>query len=168
MKKLKITPSFINPFVDGTKVTLLAQCQIQALPLKPFVKTAKKKSFPQFAIAGIINIRSSKFDGSVAICFSERLFLKILENMFGEEFPEITEETQDAAAELANIIFGHAKKILNDSGEDLAKAFPKVLRGTQIQTELSKGAIPAIVVPFRIPKLGNQEDIFHLEIGIAS
>ncbi len=139
---------FFKPFVDGTINTLKIQCSLEAKHDKPFVKGQKEQ--PPFEIAGVIGLTSSAFTGSITICFPEKVYLAMMSNMLGETFTTITKDLQDGAAEFLNIIFGHAKTVLNQQGYTIQKAIPTVVRGTNLQTT-QLGAGPTIVLPFATP-----------------
>lgn len=147
---------FFKPFVDGTLHTLKVQCQTEVGTEKPFIKGQQVQ--PDFDIAGVIGITSTAFNGSITLCFPKAVFLGLMSNMLGEKFPEITQDLQDGAAELLNIIFGHAKVTLNNQGYTIQKAIPAVIRGAGLKTtHMSKG--PVVVLPFKTP-MGE----FHVEI----
>lgn len=151
--------SFFKPFIEGTKNTLKIQCNIDITHDKPFIKGSQTQ--PDFDIAGIIAINSAELTASMAICFPKSVYLKVISSMLGEVYTEITDELQDGAAELLNIIFGAAKVALNQQGYTLQKAIPTVICGKQISTnQTSKGSV--IVIPF---KIGDGE--FHIEIAIG-
>ena len=154
----KVDTAFIKPFVDGTKETLNTLCGFNAVPGKPFLK--KENPAIEIEIAGIIGLTSKSFSGSITISFSEKVFLKIMSKMLGEEYSSITKEIEDGAAELINIIFGHAKRVLNANGYEIEKAIPSIARGNSIQT-ISLTKIDIIVIPFEI-EVGT----FYIEVTI--
>lgn len=154
----KVDVSFINPFIEGAIHVLNVQCQVQVVPSKPILKSSGSFNC-QTDIAGIIGITSKSFHGSIALCFPSAIFLHIMSKMLGEEFKEITEELTDGAAELTNMIFGHAKKILNERGHTIDKALPSVVRGPNLKIDHS-GANDSIILPF---SMGDM--MFFMEIG---
>ena len=149
--------AFFKPFIDGTRSTLKVQCKIEAVPAKPFLKKNGPKVV--FDIAGVIGLTSKAFTGSIALCFPKAVFLALMSNMLGESFTEITDDMQDGAAELLNMIFGQAKRVLNDANYDIAKAIPTVVKGTNIETQHLSNK-PVIVIPFV-----TDAGIFHIEIA---
>ncbi len=147
---------FFKPFIEGTINTLKIQCGIEAKPDKPFIKGQKEQ--PEFAIAGVIGITSNAFNGTITLCYPEKVFLGVMSKMLGEEYKEITKDLQDGVAELLNIIFGQAKITLSNQGFTIQKAIPTVVRGHQLTTSvLSSG--PVMVLPFQT-EMGE----FHVEI----
>ncbi len=142
---MKLDPTFFKPFVDGTLHTLKVSCSLEAKGLKPFIKG--KAPQPSFDIAGVIGLTSSGFVGTISICFPEKVYLTAMSNMLGEKFAVITPELQDGAAELLNMIFGHAKVVLNQQGHTIQKAIPTVIRGIGLQTTYM-GKPLVVVLPF--------------------
>jgi chemotaxis protein CheX len=152
----QLDTKFFKPFVEGTIKTLEVQCGLKITPEKPFFKD--QKPYTEFAIAGVIGINSNAFNGTITLCFPEKVFLGIMEKMLGEKFTEINQDLQDGASELLNIIFGQAKTTLNNQGYTIQKAIPTVVRGTNIITSaLSKTRV--VVLPFKLD-FGE----FHVEI----
>jgi CheY-specific phosphatase CheX len=80
--------------------------------------------------------------------------------MLGEKYTELNDELQDGAAELLNMIFGHAKVILNKQGHTIQKAIPTVIRGGNLQTT-HLGNSKVVVLPFSV---GAEIGEFYIEI----
>lgn len=147
---------FFKPFVEGTLRTLRIQCQIEAHHEKPFIKG--KAPQPNFDIAAVIGVTSDAFNGTITLCFTEATFLGIMSNMLGEKQTAITQDLEDGAAELLNIIFGQAKIVLTGQGYSVQKAIPTVVRGKDLKTT-HIASQPVVVLPFKTP-IGE----FHIEI----
>lgn len=127
----RVDANFLNPFIEGTINTLKLQCSTDCSPLRPVPKDEAHATLVE--IAGVIGITSENFNGSISICFPEKTFLGIVGNMLGETYTEISQDVEDAAGELLNIIFGHAKKKLNEEGYRFQKALPTVVRGSNMR-----------------------------------
>jgi chemotaxis protein CheX len=151
--------NFIRPFVEGSLETLKVQCQIESQSGSMFLKGKSPLGY-EVAIAGVIGLSSKAFTGSVAICFTETLFLKLMSNMLGEAFTAITPDLEDGAGELVNIIFGHAKRVLNTQGYAIEKAIPTVVRGKGVEVKHITPH-PTIILPFQ-----TTDGPFHIEIGV--
>ncbi len=149
----------VKPFVLGVIQTLKVQCGV--LPKLETVFLLKKEDVaaPNIDIAGIVGITGAKLNGSLAICFPEKSFLNVMGKLLGENFESLTPSLEDGAGELANIIFGFAKKQLNESGHAIQMAIPNVVRGSGIRLRHVTG-VPVLCLPFS-SELGP----FHLEIG---
>ena len=141
-----LDPSFFRPFVEGTLNTLKVSCAVEATPDKPFIKGMRDQ--PEFEIAGVIGLTSASFTGSITLCFPSGLYLALMSNMLGEKFTEITKDLQDGAAELLNMIFGHAKVVLNKEGHAIEKAIPAVIYGKGLRSS-HPGQAKVIVLPFK-------------------
>lgn len=139
-----INVDIVNPFITATQKTLEIQCQTKATPGKPALKSGELEGA---AIAGLLSLVSEEFTGSICLCFTEPVFLKIYENMMGEKAQKLTPEIQDAAGELLNIIYGVAKADLNAKGHTFQKAIPTVLSGDKLHIRHT-GRKPVIVLPF--------------------
>ena len=149
---------FIKPFISGVVEVMKVQFNCECKPLAPVPKP-KMATPPVFDIAGIIGLRGNRFNGSVALELPDKVFLKLMSNMLGEEFTAISPENEDGAGEMLNMIFGHAKTILNEKGYSIEKAIPTVVTGKS----LSLKSLPSkntLVMPFEC-----QYGSFYLEIG---
>lgn len=155
MAKTDVT--FFKPFVDGTLLTLKVQCNLDAKAGKPFIKEPNPPD--TYDIAGIIGVSSSTFSGTITLCFPKKVFLTLMNNMLGESHNEISKELEDGAAELLNIIFGQAKKVLNTNGHEIQKAIPTVISGIALKTRHMTQS-HTIVLPFE-----TQSGPFFIEIA---
>ncbi len=152
--------SFVDPFVSGAINTLKVQCSLEAKMGKLYLKDKKAEGAPKIDIAGIIGVTSKAFNGSIALCFPEKTFLGVMGKMLGETFETINKDLEDGAAELTNIIFGEAKRVLNEKGHTIQKALPSVATGWGLKiNHLSQR--PALIIPFET-EVGS----FHIEVGI--
>lgn len=142
--KNQIDLDFIKPFLKGAKTAFETQCNTAVQPQKPFIKAAPIENI---AIAAVLSLTSDNLQGTVALSFPEPVFLKVYENMFDEKQTEITKESEDAVAELLNIIYGAAKVELNQSGYNFPKSLPTILRGQQLVIRQTSGAT-TVVIPF--------------------
>lgn len=158
--KQTIDVNFINPFVKATRTTIETQANTPLTPGKPFLKNEENAKTIGMDIAGVISLTSQAFEGSIALVFPAAVFLHIYSNMVMEEAKEITQEIEDAAGELLNIIFGQAKAELNDrAGYQIQKAIPTIVRGQRLQVH-HLGRNVAVVLPFE-----TKAGMFHLEIS---
>lgn len=145
LPKRTLDTDFINPFLAATINTLKVQAQIKTEAGQVYVK--KPQEFIQGDISGVIGIVSDSFNGSVVITFPEKVFLKIISNMLGEEYTKIDNDIVDGAGELTNMIFGQAKVTLNEKGYGIKTAIPSVVTGKDhTLSGLTKG--PIVIVPF--------------------
>jgi chemotaxis protein CheX len=158
-KSAKLDVNFINPFLEGTIEVLKIQAQTQAKAGTPGAKDPKATFGGD--ISGVIGLISENFTGSVVISFPAPTFLKIMSRMLGEDLKELTPELQDGAAELTNIIFGYAKRVLNEKGFGIKMAIPSVITGKDHSIQNNTRG-PRIAIPFE-SDAGN----FAIEICIG-
>lgn len=154
--KKRIDAMIFQPFVSETIQTLKNMCKYDAIPARPYYKHEQPTS-KYFDIAGVVGITGKHINGSFTLCFQKSVFLKIIGNMLGEQFTELTKDIEDGAAELVNIIFGQAKKALNEGGHDIQMAIPTILKGASVSTNYFCKS-PVMVLPFR-----GQEGEFWIE-----
>ncbi len=150
-------PGFFKPFVEGTIKVLKVQCKVDVILGKPFLKGETPQ--PNFQIAGVIGLTSDTFTGTLTLSFEESSFLEIMGNMLGEKFETLTPDLQDGAGELLNMIFGHAKRVHNDLGNNIRMALPTVFVGSNLGTR-TVGGEKVMVIPFK-----TDRGEFHIEIN---
>lgn len=160
-KKIQLDTNFINPFIKGAQITFETQVGLKITAGKPFIKKANELP-GEFAIAGIINLTCAHFTGAVSIVFSKSTFLNIYNKMLDENISEITDEVKDGAGELLNIIYGLAKKELNELGYRLEKAIPTILYGSNIKVHSNKNC-PTIALPFQ-----SESGEFFIEVNLST
>jgi chemotaxis protein CheX len=152
-----IDAEFLNPFISATKMVLETQANTPVTSGKARVK--KDDEQHELGIVGVISLVNPVSTGSISICFPTKVFLKIYENMVGEIHTSITRETEDAAGELLNIIFGQAKSVLNDEkGHHLERCIPTIMAGDKLRLH-HQTRNPVIILPFE-----SAAGAFHLEI----
>lgn len=152
--------NLVQAFQEGVVETLKIQCSCPVKVLPYYVKEAETEIAAD--VAGVIGMTSSKFIGAVAITFPKDVYLEVMSKMFGETYDTITEDIEDGAGELLNIVFGHAKAKLNENGHDIERAIPSVVQGETFELH-HLTPTPAVVMPFQ-----TENGTFHLEIGITS
>jgi chemotaxis protein CheX len=157
--KSPIDGRFINPFIAATLKTLSLQARTQGEIGKPYV--LKEENNLAIDIAGVIGLASNLYKGSITIGFTAPVFLKIYENMFGEKLDTITPDAQDAASEILNIVYGMAKREINENvGCDFQPSLPTVLVGEKLKVRHSSST-PVIILPFQ-----TTAGPFHIEVVI--
>jgi chemotaxis protein CheX len=133
----------IQAFIDGVTETLSTMAMTKAQPQKPKIE---KGTHNQAEISGLIGMVAGPLKGTMIIGFSGQAACSILEQMLGESYPEVNEEVADAVGELTNMIYGVAKKTLNEKGYNFEMAIPSVIRGKV--DIVTASAAPSLVVPF--------------------
>ena len=141
----KLDAMVFQPFVNETITTLKTMCNIDVLPVKAYYK--HEGPLPVFDIAGVVGVMGAKIQGSFTLCMEKGVFLKIMSRMMGQELSEMNNDIEDGAAELVNIIFGQAKRVLNEAGYSIKMAIPTIVKGKSVTSNyFSKN--PVIILPF--------------------
>jgi chemotaxis protein CheX len=136
---------FINPFLEGTISVLKTMAFVEPKPGKPHLRKDSKATGD---VSGIIGLTGSA-TGSLALSFSEKCILKIVNNMLGEKITEINGDIRDAVGEITNMISGDARKRLEADGFKIIAAIPTVVSGKDHEIRhVLAGA--SIIIPFEI------------------
>ena len=136
----------IDPLIPMTLVGAVKETfSVQAsTPLKVLgAEAIEPTPISGIDIVSAIGLRSSDFQGVLALCFPKGTFLGVVNRMLGETYSEINRENADAAGELLNIIYASARVKLNEGGYDFLPNIPTIARGTEIN--ISHGASSKIV-----------------------
>ena len=149
--KTKLDVRFINPVLNATIEVIAEMTSLKISAAKPYLKRPGESSGD---ISGVVGVISSGFRGTISLSLSEKAFLALISKMLGEKYTAIDDENKDAIAELLNIIFGAAKKILNEEGMNIQPAIPTIVRGKN--HSLSHHAqSQTIVIPFTNAEMGD-------------
>lgn len=125
---------FIDPFIEGVQKSLKEMCNTVAR-VEQFGEL-KDLGTVAIAIEGVIAVSGKSLQGTMTFGFTQSAFISVMNAMLGEKYVEIVPEVADGAAELTNIVFGHAKKILNEQGHEIRMARPHVVQGTDIHARM--------------------------------
>jgi chemotaxis protein CheX len=149
---------FINPFLEGTIKVLTTMAFVDPRAGKPYLKQGIKAVGD---VSGIIGLTGSA-KGSLAVSFSEKSIVKIVNNMLSENYREINPHINDAVGEITNMISGDARKRLEGVGFIITAAIPTVISGKDhvIEHVLSG---PSIIIPFEI-----DEGSFFVDVCIRT
>jgi chemotaxis protein CheX len=137
----------INAVIDATISVLqnFGGCK-NIKNLSPRLFTAKEK-VPQVSISGTIFVSSVKFRGEIIVSFDEAVFIKIISHILGETQLKITSDNNDAAGEIASIIFGQAKQKLSDLQIAVSEARFRVVQLPYLETIKDLGS-STLLIPF--------------------
>lgn len=148
----------INPFLAATKFVFESMAGMKVENQKLYLK---KEKFMKGDITALISLGGSNIAGVFAISFSSDFAISIIEKVLGVKYNDInTPEVMDAVGEMTNMIFGHAKKKLNEQEVYLQKSIPSVISGkSHIIAHFTNQAV--LGIPFT-SEMGD----FFLEISI--
>jgi len=125
---MALEASFISPFAMGAIEVIKVQVGSSVSVGESYRVEANEKYFGD--ITGEIRVLSDVFEGLMAVSFPETTYLKVMSKLLGQEFKELGPEIKDGAGEFANMIFGHAKRLLTDRGRKMEMALPRILHGS--------------------------------------
>lgn len=94
------------------------------------------------AVRGKIIIKSKYFKGSFLISFPERAYEALYRKVVGAVEGDDTVLSNDFAGELANMIYGQAKKELDENGVKLEMAIPIVDQSSEIKSDSAIFVVP--------------------------
>jgi len=138
---LKVDKEFLNVFIMSTNKVITEMghgAKIKAL--KPTILSKLKEPLKK-GIAAKIVLSSDFFKGSFFVSFPEQTFLNFYERVVSEKHTTINASNEDFASELANIIYGQAKKLFSEMGYQLDMAIPTIYKGEIIHK-------PVYIIPF--------------------
>lgn len=122
--------SFINPLVGAVVDVIRTMAKLELQKGVPYLKRRDQASTFKADVSGIIAMNSDRFTGSMAVSMGKPFAMKLYERIVGAPAPDLNDDVKDAVSELTNIIFGNAKRDLNNEGHTLAPAIPSVVSGT--------------------------------------
>lgn len=138
----------IKPFADGTVSTLKVMCSVECSAGEAVSCDGKCRLAEGDGIIGIVPLTGRGIVGSVGLWMPDRVFLALMNSWLGESYSEVNEELEDGAAELLNVIFGQAKRILNQRDFEIEQAIPTIIRGSGVQLRQVTQGIGR-VIPFQ-------------------
>jgi hypothetical protein len=75
--------------------------------------------------SAMIKYASNHYDYSANMSFSQSILIKYLSNLLGEDVTETSSEIKELPLELANIILGETKRVLNEQKHNIQMARPQ-------------------------------------------
>jgi len=117
--------NLLKPFVDAATTVLETMAFTPVQAGQPYVK---KDSLAKGDVSGIVGL-TGEASGTISVSFTEGSILPIVSNMLGETIEEMNDEIRDAVGEIANMISGQSRKILEEDGRLVDAAIPTVIMG---------------------------------------
>ena len=99
----------INPFLDSLRHTFSTMLGCETRRGDLHLKSGESPSYP---ISGVIGL-SGKAVGTVVINLSENVAIKAASAMLHNDLTEVNEDVLDAVGEIANMVAGAAKSVLD-------------------------------------------------------
>ncbi len=148
----------IQAFSDGVVDTLSTMAKITPKMEKPFIQQRYRT---KGVLAGMIGMVSGDIKGNLTISFEKEAAILVINNLISENHTSINNQILDGIGELTNIIYGCAKRVLNEYGYAFQMAIPIVIEGHDAVIPLHKGT--TLVLPFIY-----ETHHFYVEIIIQS
>jgi chemotaxis protein CheX len=137
----------VNAFLIATTEVIAAMASLKVVPAKAYLKKDDVATGDVSSIVGLTGTPT----GSFSISFDKESILKIASNLFHEEITKLDSDVAEAAGELANMISGQARKMIEKKGDICVGAIPTVVAGEGHNlVHITNG--PKIAVPFTLDK----------------
>lgn len=114
---------YVNPVIGATQNVF--KTMLDCSPKRSGLMLKGEHS-PKHEVSAVIGI-TGRVVGTIVVCLSRDVALKVLDRMVGIECTEITREVCDAVGELANMIAGGAKAKLEHL--ELSIGLPNIVSG---------------------------------------
>jgi chemotaxis protein CheX len=129
----------------ATREVFQTMLNLDVEPGDSFTETGNSESYDGLvALVGI----AGKWTGMGSIYCSSELAMRVASLMFMTEMTSVNLEVLDAMSELANMIVGNVKSMLETDLGALGLSIPTVIYGRNYQA-LSGGARQRLVIPFQ-------------------
>lgn len=100
-------------------------------------------------VTGLLNMEGDEVKGSISITFTKPVAIDLVKRMLHMEIQDIDEVARDMAGEMANIVVGGVKNLLEEQGYSFHMSLPKILAGKGHRIKHSFGG-QTIEIPFSI------------------
>lgn len=141
-KKFHINMDFLKVFVDATKDVVAQMSGDTTITHQKPQLLSSMNPIPKIALRGKLAIESEYFKGTFFISFPLATYLTFVELILGEKRVKLDDDIKDLVLEVANIVYGQSKRILNSSGYELQMKIPSFFEG-EIQSK-----DPVVVIPY--------------------
>lgn len=113
------------------------------------------------SVSGIVGLAGSTCKGMLAIHAPDDVAMAITGRFLGVPVDEINEDVTDAFGELANMLAGNIKMVLDEAGSDITLSVPSYVFGRDYHVECIAEA-NWVVIPFE-----SDDGEFIVELQIA-
>lgn len=139
---ISMNMKFLKVFVDAAKDVVSQMSGDPSISHEKPIFLSQMTERPAIGIRSRIEIISEHFKGSFFISFPKETYLNFVELVLGERMDDIDDEVKDFILELANIVYGQSKRILNSSGFELEMKIPEYF-----DKEINSSS-PVFVIPY--------------------
>ena len=134
---------YAQDIADATQEIFSSMVMLDVTPGEPFKRTDSKLSN---SISGIIGLAGT-IKGMLTIHLPNEAALAITTAFLGMDVEEIDEDVCDAVGELANMLGGSMKAILDPGGSDVQLSMPSAVHGEEYAVDCLADA-EQVTVPF--------------------
>lgn len=128
---------------EATQEIFSSMIMLDVTPGEPF---KRKDDILTDSISGIIGLAGAT-KGLLAIHLPEKAALAVTTAFLGMDVEKIDEDVRDAVGELANMLGGSLKSVLDPSGSDIQLSMPSAIHGDEYSVDCLAGA-QTVTVPF--------------------
>ncbi|MCW8860129.1 MAG: chemotaxis protein CheX [Deltaproteobacteria bacterium] len=136
---------YAQHIVEATQEIFSSMIMLDAAPGKPYQRECE---LLVNSISGIIGLAGST-KGLLAIHLPAQTALTVTTAFLGMDVEEIDEDVRDAVGELANMLGGSLKSVLDPSGSDIQLSLPSVIHGEGYSVDCLANA-ETVTVPFSV------------------
>lgn len=136
---------YAQHIIESTQEIFSSMIMLEATPGQPF---KRDKSVLTDSISGILGMTGS-IKGMLAIHLPNETALAVTTAFLGMDVVEIDEDVRDAVGELANMLGGSIKNILDPAGSDIKLSMPTAIYGQEYSIDCIAEAEGA-TVPFAL------------------
>lgn len=130
---------------DATKEIFETMIMLDITPGDPLEKSVN--SF-KCSVSGVIGLAGS-CQGMLAIHTPDAVAKAITSSFLGMDVDEVDEDVTDAIGELANMLAGNIKMVLDEAGKDVTVSIPSCIHGEEYSMDCVADA-DWVVVPFTV------------------
>ena len=129
--------------IDATQEIFSSMIMLEVTPGTPYQRQDEQLNN---SISGIIGLAGGT-QGMLAIHLPKVAALAVTEAFLGMEVPDIDDDVRDAIGELANMLGGSLKAVLDPGGGEIQLSMPSAVHGEQYMVDCLADA-ESVTVPF--------------------
>lgn len=130
---------------ESTQEIFSSMIMLEVTPGEPY---QRENTMLTDSISGIIGL-AGNMKGMLAIHLPTELALAVTTAFLGMEVDEIDEDVRDAIGELANMLGGNLKSVLDPKGSEIKLSMPSTVSGEEYSIDCIADA-EEITVPFEL------------------
>lgn len=131
--------------IESTQEIFSSMIMLDIAPGEPF---KRNDDCLRNSISGIIGLAGTT-KGLLAIHLSNDAALAVTTAFLGMDVDQINEDVRDAVGELANMLGGSLKAVLDPNGSDIQLSMPSAIHGEEYSVDCLANA-STVSVPFKV------------------